>query len=150
VSWTNDARCVRFTYRAHNRRTVAEIREKVIKEAGRNLFSRLVHAKSDKETFAFWRSDLNRILHIFNVCSVISVRPSLTARLQIGLGVDKNSQDLVSNIHRNTVQNQGGANDQARSATSNTIWSTFSHSRIASLLESCLHRRRRPVSDATS
>jgi hypothetical protein len=44
-----------------------------MEKTGRNRFSRLVHAKNDKETIASWRLDLNRILHIFNVRSVFSV-----------------------------------------------------------------------------
>ena len=56
-----------------NQRTVVEIQRRVIKQSRRNAVSRLFHAKSDKETIAAWRSDLNRILHIFNVRRVISV-----------------------------------------------------------------------------
>jgi hypothetical protein len=73
VSYINAARCARFAYHAIIRRTVAEIQEKVIEKGGRNLFSRLVHAKDDKDTIASWRSDLNRILHIFNVRPVVFV-----------------------------------------------------------------------------
>lgn len=62
-----------------NRRTVAEIQRNVIEKSGRNLFSRIVYATDDKEVMAGWRSDLNRILHVFNVRSVGSVRQSLTA-----------------------------------------------------------------------
>jgi len=52
-------------------RTVAEIQRKVIKQSGRNAASRLLHAKNDKETIAAWKSDLDRILRIFNVCSIV-------------------------------------------------------------------------------
>ena len=38
-----------------------------------NAFSRLVYAKNDKEMIAAWKLDLNRILHVFNVCSVTSM-----------------------------------------------------------------------------
>jgi hypothetical protein len=63
-----------------NRRTVAAIRKGVIKKGKRNLLSRLANAKNDKETLASWRSDLNRILHVFNVrfsrfCPTITNRP---------------------------------------------------------------------------
>ena len=54
------------------------IQEKVIEKGGQNLFSRLVHAKNDKEVMATWRSDLNRVLHIFNVCPTASVWQLLT------------------------------------------------------------------------
>jgi len=62
------------TYHALDRRTVAEIRGKIIKQSGRNSVSRFFHARNDKETIAVWRSDLNRILIVFNVRSV---RPHL-------------------------------------------------------------------------
>jgi hypothetical protein len=58
---------------AHNvldRRTVAEIQRKVIKRGGRHRVSRFIHAKNDKDTIAGWKSDLNRILVVFNVRSV--------------------------------------------------------------------------------
>jgi hypothetical protein len=50
---------------------VAEIQRKVIKQSGRNAVSRLLHAKSDKETIAGWKLELNRILQVFNVRSVV-------------------------------------------------------------------------------
>ena len=59
-----------FTDAVHDHRTVAEIQRRVIKQSRRNVVSRLFHAKNDKETIAAWKSDLNRILHVFNVCSV--------------------------------------------------------------------------------
>jgi len=59
-------------HRALNRRTVAGIREKITEKCGRGLLSRLANAKNDKETLATWKLDLNRILHIFNVRSVIA------------------------------------------------------------------------------
>jgi len=59
-------------HRAPDRRTVAEIQEKIVEKSGRNLLSRLVDAKNDKETIATWKLDLNRILHVFNVRSIIA------------------------------------------------------------------------------
>jgi hypothetical protein len=50
---------------------VGEIRRKVIKQSGRNAVSRLLRAKNDKETIAAWKIELNRILQVFNVRSVI-------------------------------------------------------------------------------
>ena len=61
-----------------NYRTVDKIQKKISKQGKQNTFSRLFHAKKNKGTIATWRSDLNRILHIFNVCFVNSVRPLLT------------------------------------------------------------------------
>jgi len=60
------------TYYCFNRRTVAEIQKRVIKRSKRNVVSRLFHAKNDKEAIAGWKSELNKILVIFNVCSVPS------------------------------------------------------------------------------
>ena len=65
-------------YRAPNRRTVAGIQEKIIEKGGRNPLSRLINTKNDKETITAWKLDLNRILHVFNVRSVIYSRPLLT------------------------------------------------------------------------
>jgi hypothetical protein len=53
-------------------RTVAEIQHKVIKQSQRGSVSRFFHAKNDKEKIVGWKSDLNRILHVFNVRSVTS------------------------------------------------------------------------------
>ena len=60
------------TYRISNRRTVADIQKKVIKQSGRHAVSRFLRAGNDKDAIAAWKSDLNRILHVFNVCSVRS------------------------------------------------------------------------------
>jgi predicted YcjX-like family ATPase len=54
-----------------NRSTLAEIQRKIIKRGKRNALSRLFHAKIDKETIAAWKSDLNKILLVFNVRSVV-------------------------------------------------------------------------------
>jgi hypothetical protein len=50
---------------------LAEIQKKVIEKGKRNPVSRLLHAKNDKETIAAWKSDLNKILLVFNVRSVV-------------------------------------------------------------------------------
>jgi hypothetical protein len=71
---------------------VAEIQTKVIKQSGRNAVSRLLHAKDDKETIVGWKSELNRILHVFNVRSVAFARPSLIVLFQT---------ELIMNIHVN-------------------------------------------------
>jgi len=60
------------TYHTLGPRTVAEIQTKVIKQSGRNAASRLFHARNDKEIIAAWKSELNRILVVFNVCPVPS------------------------------------------------------------------------------
>ena len=100
---------------------------KVIEKGGRNLFSRLVHAKDDKDTIASWRLDLNRILHIFNVRPVVFVWLSPTVHFQTELAIDTNANvsdirrdvtnthTLVSDIHHNMLQSQGGDDGQRRS-----------------------------------
>ena len=57
-------------HRVIDRRTVAEIQKKVTEQSGRHRVSRFLHARNDKDTIAGWKSDLNRILVVFNVCSV--------------------------------------------------------------------------------
>ena len=43
----------------------------VFKQGKRNVISRYLHAKNDKEKIAGWKLDLVNILHIFNVRSII-------------------------------------------------------------------------------
>jgi hypothetical protein len=52
---------------------LGEIQEKVIKKGKRNTVSRLFHAKIDKEAIAAWKSDLGKVLLIFNVRSIAIV-----------------------------------------------------------------------------
>jgi hypothetical protein len=73
-------------YHTLNRRTVADIREGVVKLGKRNVAARLFHAKNDKGTIASWRLDLNRILHVFNVGSTGSIRRSLADPPSDGAG----------------------------------------------------------------
>jgi len=49
---------------------VAEIEGDITKQGKRNGISRHLHAKSDKEKVAACRSDLDKILQVFNVRSV--------------------------------------------------------------------------------
>jgi len=82
-------------------RTTVEIQRKVIRQDKRNAASRLVHAKNDKEMIVTWRSDLARVLLIFNVCGIISVWLSLTLHSQTELAISTHT--TVSDIHHNTV-----------------------------------------------
>ena len=50
---------------------MAEIQGNVSKQDKRNVISRHFHAKNDKERIAAWKLDLNRILHVFNVRSIV-------------------------------------------------------------------------------
>ena len=49
------------------------IQSNIAKRSKRNKLSRFFHTKNDKEMVATWRQDLNRILHVFNVCYIISI-----------------------------------------------------------------------------
>ena len=61
------------THHAVDCRTVAEIQRKITKQSGRHAVSRFLHAKNDKEAITGWKSDLNGILNVFNVRSVLSL-----------------------------------------------------------------------------
>ena len=69
-----------FTDDALGRSTLAEIQGKIIKKGKRNAVFRLLHAKNDKETIATWKSDLSKILLIFNVRSIVILWLLLTVR----------------------------------------------------------------------
>ena len=56
---------------AFGRSALAEIQTKITKKGKRSAVSRLLHARNDKETIAAWKSDLNKILLVFNVRSVV-------------------------------------------------------------------------------
>lgn len=102
MSYSGNAQFEYFVDGAINRRTVAEIQRKIIKQGKRNAVSRLAHAKNDKETIATWRLDLDRILLVFNVRSVISVwLLLLTAHSQTELAI--NTHVTVSDIRHNVV-----------------------------------------------
>jgi hypothetical protein len=60
---------------------MAEIQMKVVKQSKRNPVSRVFHAKSDKDNIVAWKQDLLRILQVFNVRSIGSIRHSLLIRL---------------------------------------------------------------------
>ena len=108
---------------------MAEIQRQIIKQSGRNAATRLFHAKNDKETIAAWKSDLNRILQVFNVCSATSVWLFLTANFQTELAMITHvtvsdvhhgvvtTHTMVSDLHHNMVKNQEGNIDQRRSVS---------------------------------
>ena len=117
---------------------MAEIRRKVIKQGKRNVASQFLHAKNDKEQITAWRSDLNRILQIFNVRSIVTVRRLLTLDSQTALAINTNitgsethamvsridrnaarADVILSDIHRTVVGGQGG-NDNKNVLVSDT------------------------------
>ena len=119
MSQTSDVHCVPSAHRVLNCSTVAEIQEKVIEKGERSLLSRLAHARNDKEVMATWRSDLNRVLHVFNVRSAPYVRQPLTAPLQTQLAV--NTHMAVLDIHRSVVTGQGATDGQRHSASATSV-----------------------------
>ena len=105
---------------------MAEIQGKVIKRSGRNAVSRLLHAKSDKETIATWKSDLNRILHVFNVRSVLFTRPSLIISFQTELAVNTHvlatsTHVTVSGIRDDVLKIREEIGGQGRSVSASSI-----------------------------
>ena len=131
---------------------MVEIQNKVIKRSGRNAVSRLLQAKNDKEKIAGWRVELNRILHIFNVRSVISAWSSLTIDFQTELAV--NTHTIVSDIRDDVSKIRDGIGSQVQPAQTRSAASTTKEFSTLHLhpahLENRLPRGQGPVSDATS
>ena len=71
MSWTSGTHLSPSTYHSPDHRTVAEIQNKVIKQSGRHRVTQFLHARNDKDMIAGWKSDLNRILVVFNVGSML-------------------------------------------------------------------------------
>jgi hypothetical protein len=118
---------------------LAEIQRKIIKKDKRNVISRLVHARNDRGTITTWRSDLSKVLLVFNVSSVVVVRLLLTVHSQTELalntytivsGIDRNivnTHTIVSDIHYTMVKNQEGV-DGKNTSVNPTCYSV--HHRI--------------------
>jgi len=102
---------------------VAEVQRKVIKRSGRNAASRLFHAKSDKETIAAWRVELNRILHVFNVRSIALTWSSLTVHFQTELVV--NIHVVVSDIRHDVSKIREENGGQVRSVSASQVRSAI-------------------------
>ena len=109
---------VRSTDDSPDDSTVTEIQRKVTKKGKRKLASRYFHAKNDREKITTWRSDLNKILHIFNVRSIDYTWMSLTVHFQTELAINThvtvseigqdvaNTRTVVSDIHRGVANTQ--------------------------------------------
>jgi hypothetical protein len=78
-------------------------------------FSRLLRAKNDRETIAGWKSELNRILHVFNVRSAIFTWSSPTVPFQTELAM--NTHTIVSDIRRNILKSREGTDGQHQSVS---------------------------------
>ena len=81
---------------------------------------------------ATWRSDLDRVLHVFNVRSIVSIWPLLTIYSQIELA--RNTQTAVSDV-RHGVANTRTMAPGVRNDTANTpaIVSDTHHNTLRSL-----------------
>ena len=105
------------------RRAIAEIQRDVIELGRRSTISRLLHAKGDNDTLAAWRSDLNRILHVFNVRSTTYSPTMLTVRFQTELAI--NTHAAVSDIHRTIVERRDGTDRSSQWVNSNFSFLMF-------------------------
>jgi len=99
------------------------------------MLSRLANAKNDKEAIAAWKLDLIRILQVFNVRSVGSVRLSLTVSSQTELTITTNV--IVSDIRRDMLAGHGST--QPRLVTLSTRRLIVLHLQLVNLLGNCLH-----------
>jgi hypothetical protein len=107
---------------------VAVIQGRVIKQSRRNAVSRLLHAKNDKETIASWKLELNRILHVFNVRSIIFTWSSLTANFQTELAVTthvtvSDTHAIVFDIRDDVSKIREGIGSQAQPVSASCIQS---------------------------
>ena len=109
---------------------MAQIQRSVVKLGKRNAISRLFYAKNDKDTIAAWHSDLDRILQVFKVRSMVPPLPTLlTIDFQTELAVHTHvavtetrhdvayTREIVSDIHRAVVKNQERTDVRNRSVS---------------------------------
>jgi len=127
VSSNGNICCTRFAHYVLGCRTVVGIHGKVVKKNGRNLFSRLIHARNDKVIIVAWKLDIMRVFQVSNVRSTSSVRLSLTASFQTELALSTHT--IVSDMHQNILKGSEGANDRNLSVSN---VSSSAHHRISS------------------
>ena len=89
---------------------MAQIQRSVAEPDKRNIFSRILNPNKDKETIVAWRSDLDRIVHVFEVCSTIHSLPILlTVHLQRELAL--HTHIAVTDIREDVGDIRGGVGD---------------------------------------
>ena len=115
-------------------RTVAEIQRKTIKQSKRNVLSRLIHSGSGKGTIATWRSDLNRTLLAFNVCSRVCVLPLLTINSQNEFADVMNTHTLGSDVHRGVLNTHAIVSDIHRNVLKSKDWTDGQHRAVGDTL----------------
>ena len=97
---------------------MAEIQSDILKCRGRKAVGRFIQAKSDAETITAWKSNLNRILHVFNVRSVGFTWLSPTVPPQTELAM--NTHVAVSDIRHDVSKIREEISDRA-----GTVSATF-------------------------
>ena len=102
---------------------MAAIQRNVRELNKRNFLSRHFHAKNDKDAIAAWKSDLNRILHVFTVRSIVPSLAFLMSRFQVEFAVTthvvaidihrgvENTQNMVSDLHQDVENTQDMVSD---------------------------------------
>ena len=79
------------------------MQRKITKQSGRHAVSRFLHARNDKEAIAGWKSDLNGILNVFNVRSVLSLLVAANCSpIQTELAM--NTHTIVADMHHNVLK----------------------------------------------
>ena len=63
-----------LAYKSLNRSIVVAIQRHIVKRSKRNAISRRFQGKDDDEAINTWKSDLEKIRHIFNVRSLFATR----------------------------------------------------------------------------
>jgi len=81
-------------------KNMAEIQARIVEKRERNLLSRVVHARSDKEAIASWKADFTRILQIFNTEFVLD------------------THKMVSDVKQSLLKGDGGSSSQNQAAQS--------------------------------
>ena len=85
------------------------------------MVARVLLAKSDKEAIAGWKGELNRILHVFNVCSIALAWSTLTFSFQTELAM--NTHVAVSDIRHDVSKIRDEIGGQVRSVSAGTVQS---------------------------
>jgi len=101
------------------------IHKHIVEWGKRNAISRRYHAKDDKRAIATWKLDLDRILRVFNVCSITPVRQLLTFGFQAGLGA--NTRAASSDTHQDAANKPTTGSD---TATTHTIVSNIRQNKL--------------------
>ena len=86
---------------------MAKIQRSAVEPDERSVISRVFDLKKDEDVIAAWRSELDRIVHVFEVRSTIhSLSTLLTVHLQIELAL--HTHVAVSNVHEDVGHIRGG------------------------------------------